>query len=174
MLGVLAYWLESGSGSAAFLSRLGAIGQPKIGNADATIWERLGRTRMPKARDRLPQLFYTVVSQSLTPVSPDAKNIDILTLQTQVELVDRWFPSSKTCSKCGHFPPMPLPKRVFNCGAGKNVISPDLNAAINIEHTPPDRVRRATPEFTPVDKKMQSSLVEAGSKRQRQRKACFE
>ncbi|MFB2983368.1 zinc ribbon domain-containing protein [Microseira sp. BLCC-F43] len=90
---------------------------------------------------------------------------------TQVEVVDRWFPWSKTCSKCGHVQPMPLPKRVFNCGACKNAISRDLNAAINLEHAPPDRVRRATPEFTPADKKMPSSLVEAGNKRQFKRNA---
>jgi putative transposase len=35
---------------------------------------------------------------------------------TKVELVDRWFPSSKTCSICGHVQSMPLKERVFNCG----------------------------------------------------------
>ena len=33
----------------------------------------------------------------------------------KVELVDCWYPSSKTCSACGHIQPMPLKERVFDC-----------------------------------------------------------
>ncbi len=51
---------------------------------------------------------------------------------TKVELVDRWFPSSKTCSNCGHTQSMPLKERVFNCGCCNLLINPDLNAAINL------------------------------------------
>ena len=36
---------------------------------------------------------------------------------TVVEVVDRWYPSSKTCSKCGNIQPMPLSERVFVCEA---------------------------------------------------------
>ncbi len=31
---------------------------------------------------------------------------------SKVEIVDRWFPSSKMCSKCGHIQPMKLSERV--------------------------------------------------------------
>lgn len=47
-------------------------------------------------------------------------------------LVDQWFPSSKTCSSCGHIQPMPLSERVyscFECGIQKDR---DLNASLNI------------------------------------------
>ncbi|WP_442941079.1 zinc ribbon domain-containing protein [Nostoc sp.] len=31
---------------------------------------------------------------------------------TKVEIVERWFPSSKVCCKCGHIQPMSLSERV--------------------------------------------------------------
>ncbi|NEO95959.1 MAG: IS200/IS605 family element transposase accessory protein TnpB [Moorea sp. SIO3G5] len=51
----------------------------------------------------------------------------------KLTLVDRWFPSSKTCHKCGHKQNMPLKERVYICGGCGNVEDRDLNAAINIE-----------------------------------------
>ncbi len=53
---------------------------------------------------------------------------------TKVEIVDRWFPSSKTCSSCGHKQDMKLSDRVFNCGSCGYCIDRDLNAAINLEN----------------------------------------
>ncbi len=53
---------------------------------------------------------------------------------TKVEIVDRWFPSSKTCSSCGHKQDMKLSSRVFNCGSCGYSIDRDLNAAINLEN----------------------------------------
>ena len=47
-------------------------------------------------------------------------------------IVDRYFPSSKTCSSCGCVQNIPLSVRVYNCGNCKTVIDRDLNAAINI------------------------------------------
>ena len=49
-------------------------------------------------------------------------------------LVDRWFPSSKTCSNCGNKKPeLKLSQRVFHCDQCDFEIDRDLNAAINIE-----------------------------------------
>jgi putative transposase len=62
---------------------------------------------------------------------------------TKVELVDRWFPSSKTCSKCGHVQDMKLSDRVFNCQKCKHCQDRDENASINLENAPSDRVRLA-------------------------------
>jgi putative transposase len=45
--------------------------------------------------------------------------------------IDRWYPSSKTCSKCGQIHDMPLSKRVMSCSCGLD-IDRDYNAAINI------------------------------------------
>ena len=49
-----------------------------------------------------------------------------------VKVVDRWFPSSKTCSACGAVKDkMPLGIRTFHCDCGFSA-DRDLNAAINI------------------------------------------
>ncbi len=49
-------------------------------------------------------------------------------------LVDRFFPSTKTCSQCGHVKKrMPLKYRTFICMKCGVMIDRDLNAAINLE-----------------------------------------
>ncbi|GET42358.1 IS605 family transposase OrfB [Microseira wollei NIES-4236] len=82
---------------------------------------------------------------------------------TQLELVDRWFPSSKTCSCCGNVQPMPLTERVYRCGKCGISIERDLNAAQNLENAPTVRVRAASAEFTPVDQKEPTPLPETAS-----------
>ena len=64
---------------------------------------------------------------------------------TKVELVDRWFPSSKTCSQCNHIQPMKLSDRVFECQnqACGHIQDRDENASINLEYAPVERVRLA-------------------------------
>jgi putative transposase len=62
---------------------------------------------------------------------------------TVLEIVDRWYPSSKTCSKCNHIQPMSLSERVFNCGGCGQTIDRDLNASINLELAPDFLVRLA-------------------------------
>ncbi len=50
-------------------------------------------------------------------------------------LVDRYFPSTKQCSGCGHVKKrMPLKYRTYTCCYCGLVIDRDLNAAINLEH----------------------------------------
>lgn len=50
-----------------------------------------------------------------------------------VEKIDRWFPSSKTCSGCGHIvEELPLSVRDWTCSECGTVHDRDLNAAINI------------------------------------------
>lgn len=48
--------------------------------------------------------------------------------------IDRFFPSSKTCSNCGYVQDMPLSKRVFNCPNCGISIDRDLNASLNIKN----------------------------------------
>jgi putative transposase len=49
-----------------------------------------------------------------------------------VVIADRFFPSSKTCSKCGaKKEDLTLADRIFSCDCGL-VIDRDLNAAINL------------------------------------------
>ncbi|MHC5675097.1 RNA-guided endonuclease InsQ/TnpB family protein [Nostoc sp.] len=62
---------------------------------------------------------------------------------TKVELVDRWFPSSKMCSKCGHIQPMTLSERVYNCGRCEHIQDRDENASVNLMNAPIDKVRLA-------------------------------
>jgi len=49
----------------------------------------------------------------------------------EVRVIDRFFPSSKMCSKCGKIQDMPLHQRVYKCDCGLT-LDRDLNAAINI------------------------------------------
>lgn len=81
---------------------------------------------------------------------------------TVVELVERWYPSSKTCNSCGHIQPMPLKKRLFICGNCNYTIDRDLGAAINLANAPNDKVRLARPEVKPVDKQVPTLLDETG------------
>ena len=64
------------------------------------------------------------------------RQLEYKTARNGVELrvVDRWFPSSKTCSNCGVVKAkLPLSERVFDCDACGLSIDRDLNAAINIK-----------------------------------------
>lgn len=62
---------------------------------------------------------------------------------TKVEIVDRWYPSSKTCSKCGHVQAIPLSQRIFDCEKCDHIQDRDENAAINLELAPLDKIRLA-------------------------------
>ncbi len=62
---------------------------------------------------------------------------------TKVELVDRWYPSSKMCSKCGHIQPMQLDERVYRCGDCSNIQDRDDNASLNLRDAPKEKVRLA-------------------------------
>ena len=66
---------------------------------------------------------------------------------TSVKLVDRWFPSSKTCCCCGHVQEMKLSDRVFDCQNCDHLMDRDLNASINLAHAPEEKVRSARPEL---------------------------
>ena len=51
-----------------------------------------------------------------------------------LRVVDRWYPSSKTCSNCGVVKAkLSLSERTFNCDACGLSMDRDLNAAINIQ-----------------------------------------
>ena len=53
-----------------------------------------------------------------------------------VRLVDRFYPSSKTCSNCGSYKKdLKLSQRVYSCNHCQEKIDRDLNAALNIAKT---------------------------------------
>ena len=56
--------------------------------------------------------------------------------QIAVRLVDRFYPSSKTCSKCGSYKQdLKLSQRVYPCNNCQEKIDRDFNASINIART---------------------------------------
>ena len=53
-----------------------------------------------------------------------------------VRLVDRFYPSSKTCSNCGSYKKdLKLNQRVYHCDKCQEMIDRDLNASLNIAKT---------------------------------------
>ena len=71
-----------------------------------------------------------------------------------VHIVDRFYPSSKTCSNCGNIKKdLTLNDRIYRCEACGLVIDRDYNAALNLlSQLKQDKsVRLSRPEFTPAD-----------------------
>ena len=63
------------------------------------------------------------------------RQLEYKTVKTgaRLHVVDRWFASSKTCSKCGRVKAkLSLSERVYRCDGCGLVMDRDLNAAINI------------------------------------------
>lgn len=56
--------------------------------------------------------------------------------------VDRFYPSSQLCSKCGHRKLMPLYLRTFSCANCGTHIDRDYNAAVNIEKKGMDMLQK--------------------------------
>ncbi|AEN91044.1 Transposase, IS605 family [Priestia megaterium WSH-002] len=50
----------------------------------------------------------------------------------QLVKIDKWFPSTKTCSSCGRTQPMPMNTRTYHCSCGLN-LDRDYNSALNIK-----------------------------------------
>jgi putative transposase len=49
--------------------------------------------------------------------------------------IDKWFPSSKTCSCCGHVKKtLALSERTFHCNQCGLILDREVNAAINIKN----------------------------------------
>jgi putative transposase len=58
----------------------------------------------------------------------------------EVRVVDRFFPSSRTCSGCGNIKgDLTLSNRTYSCESCGLVIDRDLNAAINLARWSPDK-----------------------------------
>ena len=53
-----------------------------------------------------------------------------------VRLVDRFYPSSKICSNCGHYKQdLKLSQRVYHCDHCHETLDRDFNASLNIVTT---------------------------------------
>ena len=67
---------------------------------------------------------------------------------TELLINKKYFPSSKTCSRCGNInKDLKLSTRVYRCKNCGLIINRDVNAAINLVQN----VGRVTSEFTPLD-----------------------
>ncbi|MBS4456871.1 RNA-guided endonuclease InsQ/TnpB family protein [Tuanshanicoccus lijuaniae] len=79
------------------------------------------------AKDIANCSFYTIKEQLIRK----AKERGIV-----VRLVDRYYPSSKTCSCCGSYKKtLKLTERTYHCDTCKHSIDRDLNAAYNLANT---------------------------------------
>ena len=71
----------------------------------------------------------------------------------QIIPVDRFYPSSKTCSFCGWIKEdLVLKDRMFTCKNCGQIIDRDLNAAINLKNYGLKQIGKVIPELTSVDK----------------------
>ena len=52
--------------------------------------------------------------------------------ETELIIVDKYYPSSKRCSNCGNLKEMKVDKRTYKCEHCGLIIDRDLNAAINL------------------------------------------
>ena len=60
-------------------------------------------------------------------------SIKVKRIGTEFVEADKWYPSSKTCSECGHVKTkLSLSERVFGCECCGTVIDRDKNASINL------------------------------------------
>jgi putative transposase len=68
---------------------------------------------------------------------------------SDIAFADRWYPSSKRCSRCGTVKDeLPLSQRTYRCDVCSLVIDRDLNAARNLAQLAPtaSSAGRAAPE----------------------------
>jgi len=78
----------------------------------------------------------------------------ISTLEDKVHTpiaVDRWFPSTKTCSQCGHIREIGLDERIYVCAVCGNVMDRDFNASVNIEDEGLKQVGMVHTDVKPVE-----------------------
>ena len=68
----------------------------------------------------------------------------------EIVKADTFYPSSKTCSKCGKKRDLTLSDRMYKCECGLT-IDRDYNASINLLNLIKEKVREVLPEVTSVD-----------------------
>ena len=78
-----------------------------------------------------------------------------------IKIVDRWFPSSKTCSGCGTVKKdLSLSEREFVCEHCGLVMDRDLNAAVNILNHGEDTLKPTTKRTSELQKTACGSSVD--------------
>ena len=96
-------------------------------------------------------------------------------LRRMVVLADTFYPSSKTCSRCGHVKKeLSLGERTYKCEECGLVMDRDVNAAMNLKKLATEALGGVTTEVKPVDRtalladlainQLTTSRVEAGTR----------
>jgi len=80
-------------------------------------------------------------------------------VQTPVE-VDRFFPSTKSCSRCGHQRAINLAERTYLCHTCGLVIDRDFNSSRIIEHEGYRILGRGPTEVTPAETNISTLTLE--------------
>ncbi|HHY80171.1 MAG TPA: transposase [Thermoanaerobacter sp.] len=76
-------------------------------------------------------------------------------LYPDVEVVDKYIPTTKTCSQCGNVQEISLAERTYKCSKCGLQIDRDLNSAINMLKV----VGLDRPEVTPVERKTSARIL---------------
>jgi len=80
-------------------------------------------------------------------------------VHTPVE-IDRFFPSTKTCSRCDHQRAMSLAERTYECHHCGLVIDRDFNSSCVLEHEGHKILGRGPTEVTPAETNTSTSTLE--------------
>lgn len=106
---------------------------------------REARTRVARLHARVADLRRDLLDKTTTMLARSVEDAAFAEFRRQLEyktartgarlhVIDRWYPSSKTCSNCGTVKAkLSLSERVYHCEECGLVIDRDLNAAINIQ-----------------------------------------
>ena len=92
-----------------------------------------------------------------------------------LRVVDRWFPSSKTCSNCGVVKAkLSLSERTFNCDACGLSIDRDVNASINIKvaGSAPETLNARGEDVRRADKTLSGNADPGEARTKRARKSA--
>lgn len=72
-----------------------------------------------------------------------------------MEVVDKYIPTTKTCSQCGNVQEISLAERTYKCSKCGLQIDRDLNSAINMLKV----VGLDRPEVTPVERETSARIL---------------
>lgn len=99
-----------------------------------------GSLNRDKARQKVAQLHARIANirkdslHKLTTMICKNHAVKLEKFGNKLVLINRWFPSSKKCSCCGHIKDdLTLSDRIYECSECSLVIDRDLNAALNID-----------------------------------------
>jgi putative transposase len=86
--------------------------------------------------------------------------ISMLAIKVQTPLeIDRFFPSTKTCSRCGHQRPISLEERIYVCYHCGLMIDRDFNSSRALEQECYNTLGRGPTKVTPAEIETSTAVV---------------